>query len=296
MPPVDLQAGTIALVALLTGFAILSVRAGLQTIQAARRMTFYHLRRRREAAGWRQLGLAVLLLLAATALPIYGLPVAYTYFPPSATPSTTPSTTPVPSTTLTPTIMLSPTVTDTPLESPTPTASATPNIPAPIQALFQSTVTPGPDIVFSPLEFSTAAGSYPPIRPDTVFQNPVGHMYGIFSYDGMVPGAQWTALWLREGELVSYESYPWNGGTGGAYFTEWNPPAPEWKTGIYAVQLFVGETFITSGRFLVEGNPPTAIVVKTPTFNLTATATALVVPTTPFSPSILATGSATSIQ
>jgi len=47
-------------------------------------------------------------------------------------------------------------------------------------------------------------------------------MYGIFTYDGMIPGVQWTALWMRDGELVSYESYPWNGGTGGAYFTEWN--------------------------------------------------------------------------
>lgn len=280
MPPVDLQAGTIAIVLLLLLFAVLTVRAGLRTIQSARRMTFYHLRRQREAVGWRQLGLAVLLVLVALALPIYGLPIAYTYFPPSPTPSTTPSITPVPSITVSPTITLSPTITDTPVESPTPTASVTPNIPAPIQALFQSTVTPDPDVVFSPLEFSTVGGSYPPTRPNTVFQNPVGHMYGIFTYDGMLPGVQWTALWMHEGELVSYESYPWNGGTGGAYFTEWNPAADAWKPGIYTVQLFVGEEFITSGRFLVEGSAPTASVAQTPTVAATPSATGLAIPTT----------------
>ncbi|HET6845776.1 MAG TPA: hypothetical protein VFH29_03020 [Anaerolineales bacterium] len=267
----DLQAGTIAVVLLLVLFAILSVRSGIRTIQAARRMTFYHLRKQREASGWRQLGLGVLLLLVAVALPIYGLPIAYQYFPPSPTPSLTPSITPVPSIRLSPTITLSPTVTDTPVESATPTASVTPNIPAPIEALFESSVTPNPDVVFSPLEFTRAGGDYPAVKPDTVFQNPVGHMYGIFTYDGMLPGVQWTALWLREGELIGYESYPWNGGTGGAYFTEWNPPPDQWKPGIYTVQLFVGERFVLSGRFLVEGVPPTAAVTYTPIATLTPT-------------------------
>jgi hypothetical protein len=295
MPPVDLQAGAIALVLLLVLFAILSIRNGIRTIQAARRMTFYHLRKQREAAGWRQLGLGVLLLLGAVALPIYGLPVAYQYFPPSPTPSLTPSITPVPSITLSPTITVSPTVTDTPVESATPTASATPNIPAPIQALFQSTVTPNPDVVFSPLEFSVAGGDYPPVQANTVFQNPVGHMFGIFTYDGMLPGVQWTALWLRDGELVSYESYPWNGGTGGAYFTEWNPPADQWKPGIYSVQLFVGEEFVVSGRFLVEGLPPTVVASLTPPATFTATSTQVGQPApsapVPLSPTPTRTGS-----
>jgi type VI secretion system secreted protein VgrG len=297
MPPVDFQAGTIALVLLLVLFAILSVRSGIRTIQAARRMTFYHLRKQREASGWRQLGLGVLLLLGAVALPIYGLPIAYQYFPPSPTPSITPSITPVPSVTLSPTITITPTLTDTPVESPTPTASATPNIPAPIEALFQSSVTPNPDVVFSPLEFTLAGGDYPAVKPDTVFQNPVRHMYGIFSYDGMLPGVQWTALWSRDGVLVSYESYPWNGGTGGAYFTEWNPAPDQWKPGIYTVQLFVGEQFVLSGRFLVEGAPPTAVVTLTPVATSTATASlpGAAAPSGPALPSIASTASATRV-
>ncbi len=295
MPAVDLQAGTIALVLLFVLFAILSVRGGIRTIQAGRRMTFYHLRKQREASGWRRLGLAVILLLVAVAIPIYGLPVAYQYFPPSPTPSLTPSSTPIPSITISPTITLTPSVTDTPIESSTPTASATPHIPDTIQALFKSTVTPNPDVVFSPLEFTLSGGDYPPVKPNTVFQNPVGHMYGIFTYDGMLPGVQWTALWMREGELVSFESYPWNGGTGGAYFTEWNPTPDQWKPGIYAVQLFVGQEFVVSGRFLVEGNPPTAVATPTPL--LTSTGTALPggqpVPSAP--PSALLTSTTTGL-
>jgi len=269
MPPVDLQAGTIAIVLLLVLFALLTVRSGLRTIRGARKMTFYHLRQRREGSGWRQLGLSVLLLLLAMAVPIYGLPAAYQYFPPSPTPSQTLTITPIPSITLSPTITVSPTITDTPVESATPTASATPHIPAPIQALFRSAVTPNPDVVFSPLEFTTTGGSYPAAGPGTVFQNPIGHMFGIFTYDGMVPGVQWTALWMRDGELISYESYPWDGGTGGAYFTEWNPSPQEWKPGIYNVQLFVGDTFIVSGRFLVQGEVPTLIPSLTTTATLT---------------------------
>ena len=271
MPQMDLQAGTIALVLLLVLIALLAVRNGLRTIRSARKMTFYHLRRRREASGWRQLGLSVLLLLAAVALPIYALPVAYQYFPPSPTPSLTPTITPIPSITLSPTITVSPTVTDTPVESPTPTASVTPHVPAPIQALFQSTVTPNADVVFSPIDFTTAGSEYPAVDAGTVFQNPVGHVFGIFTYDGMVPGAQWTALWFREGELAHYETKAWDGGTGGSGFTDWNPPTDQWLPGIYRVQLFVGDRFVVAGRFLVQGDPPTAVPSATSAATLTTT-------------------------
>jgi hypothetical protein len=208
-------------------------------------MTFYHLRRRREAIGWRQLGLSVVLLMAAAALPVYGLPVAYEYFPPSPTPSITPTITLVPSITVSPTITLSPTITDTPVVSDTPTSTPTPFIPAAIQAIFESSVTPNPDAA-------------------TVFQNPVGHVYAIFSYDGMLPGVQWTTLWLRGGQLVHYETKPWDGATGGSGFTDWNPSPDQWQPGVYTVQLFVGEQYIVNGRFLVQGEPPTSVPSASP--------------------------------
>jgi hypothetical protein len=257
MPRMDLQSGAIALALMAVLFGVLTFRNGLRTIQSARKMTFYHLRRQREAIGWRRLGLAVLLLVLAAVLPVYGLPIAYEYFPPSPTPSLTPTITLVPTITLTPTITLSPTITDTPVVSDTPTVTPTPFIPVAVLAQFQSSVTPDPNVVFSPLDFTTVGSSYPVAKPQTVFQNPVGHLYGIFTYEHMLPGVQWTALWWRNGQLVRVDSRPWNGGTGGSGYTDWNPQADEWEPGIYTVQTFVGETFIRSDRFLVEGGPPT---------------------------------------
>lgn len=270
MPRMDLQAGAIAVVLLAILFAVITFRNGLRMIQSARKMTFYHLRRQREAAGWRRLGLALLLAGLAAALPIYGLPVAYEYFPPSPTPSLTPSITLIPSITLSPTITLTPTITDTPIVSDTPTATSTPFIPAAVLAQFQSSVTPNPEVAFSPLDFTTAGSTYPVASPESVFQNPVGHLYGIFTYDGMLPGVQWTALWWRAGQLVRVDSRPWDGATGGSGYTDWNPPADQWLPGIYTVQTFVGEIFIRSDRFLVQGVPPT--VSPTSTLRITASA------------------------
>ena len=84
------------------------MRNGLRAIQSARKMTFYRLRRQREAGGWRLVGFSMLLLLLAIVLPVYGLPIAYEYFPPSPTPSLTPTITPVPTITVVPTITLTP--------------------------------------------------------------------------------------------------------------------------------------------------------------------------------------------
>jgi len=266
MPFMDIQSGVIALVLLLVLFAVIGGRSGLLAIQAARKMTFYRLRRQREARGWQILGVSVLLLLLAILLPIYGLPIAYDYFPPTPVPTLTPTITIVPSITLSPTITLTPTITDTPLVTDTATASPTPFIPAAIEALFQSSITPNPKVVFSTLQFTTDSSAYPVTNPGTVFQNPVGHMYAIFTYDQMIPGSQWTALWFHEGTLIHYETKPWDGGTGGSGFTDWNPSPEQWIPGLFEVQIFVGEEFVGNGRFLVQGNPPTPAPTITPTF------------------------------
>src|SRR5512147_401069 len=81
----DIQSGVIALVLLAALFGVLSARGGLRTLQSARKMTFYRLRRQREAGGWRLLGLAFLLFAIAVALPLYGLPLVYRYYPPTPT-------------------------------------------------------------------------------------------------------------------------------------------------------------------------------------------------------------------
>ncbi len=132
----DIRSGVIALVILAVVFAALSVRSALRTLQAARKMTFYRLRRQRETGAWRLLGVAGLLVVFAVVLPLYGLPMAYQYFPPTATTTPTASVTPIRTITPTPTITLTATVTDTPLVTDTATITPPPSLPLAVLALF----------------------------------------------------------------------------------------------------------------------------------------------------------------
>ncbi len=275
MPRMDIKSGVIALVLIAGVFALISARSGLRSIQTARKMTFYRLRRQREAGGWRLLGLAAILIAFAVVLPLYGLPLAFQYFPPSPTASLTPSISPVPSITLSPTITPSPTITDTALVTDTATITLTPSLPLAVLALFQSSITPNPAAIFSPLTFSTQidSSSLQPIDPQTVFENPIGEVFATYSYDQMVPGAQWTAVWLRDGHQVCLETHPFAGGTGGFDAAECANPVGGWQPGTYETQIFVGEEWKVVGRFLVQGNPPTAIPSFTPTITRTPTFT-----------------------
>jgi type VI secretion system secreted protein VgrG len=94
----------------------------------------------------------------------------------------------------------------------------------------------------------------------------------------MIDGVQWTALWYREGELVFFETQPWDGGTGGLGFTNWEPVPEQWMPGNYQVQIFVGLEAKAVGDFVVTGVP----VTRTPTPSLTPAAT--ISPTITLSP------------
>jgi hypothetical protein len=259
----DIRSGIIAFAVLVAIGAFLSMRSGIRTIQFSRQMTFYRLRRARAASGWRMIAFGFLLLIAAALLPSYAPPLVYQYFPPSPTPTLTPTVTLTPTMTLTPTVTEPPTPTNTPLFTDTPTASSTPYLPIGIEAQITSVVTPNPDAAFSEVKFTQAGSGYPAVGPQTVFQNPVGHLWGIYDYNNMIPGVQWTALWLRDGRLVRYETKPWDGATGGYGFTDWNPSPEEWLPGSYEVQLFVGLDWRGGGRFIVQGEPPTPIPTMT---------------------------------
>jgi len=276
----DIHAGIIvlAIIILIIGYFIL--RSGMRVIKSSRGLTYYRLRRERSAEGWRIIFLALLVFSLAAWLPLYGEPIAYQYFPPSPTPSRTPTITVTPTITLSPTITLTPTITDTPAVTDTPTSTSTPFLPLAIEALFSSIVTPNPEAVFSQIEFSNVYDGQFAVNPKTVFQNPVGHLYGSFSYDNMLPGVQWTALWIHDGKLVNYETYPWDGTTGGYYYTEWDPQPSEWLPGRYHVILFVGMDWMVIGEFIVEGDPPTAVPSATlsPTRSATPTRTPTIVP------------------
>ena len=134
-------------------------------------------------------------------------------------------------------------------------------------------VTPQPDVQINDLKFSTRIQDGLPSVISTNFSNPIRRMYVFFTYDKFDQGVQWTALWYRDGNLVCHESYPWDGGTGGYYYSECDVPVDGWQPGAYFVQIFVGHDFKRAGSFIVEGTAstlapvpiPTAMLVPTPT-------------------------------
>jgi hypothetical protein len=271
----DIRSGIFAIAIILGLGALLVARNGLSTLQAARKLTFYRLRQSRINSAWLMFGAALLLIVGAILFPVVGMPIAFKAFPPSPTvaPTLTPSV--VPTITVSPTITLTPTITDTPLYSVTPTGTSTPFLPLVVEAQFISVVTPNPDAVISPLVFDTKLQNSLPVSPSTLFRNPITVVYASFSYDKMMPGAQWSAVWYRNGEYVFHESYPWDGGTGGYYYSECASPAGGWQPGVYTVQIFVGVDFKRADSFTVEGDAPATPV---PTATLSPTPAPIATP------------------
>lgn len=266
----DIRAGVITTAILAVIAAIWLFRSGIRALQSARRLTFFRLRQQRVSAGWQLMGGGLLLVVLAIVLLRFGEPVAYSFFPPSPTPTLTPTRTAIPTTTLSPTITLTPTITETPSTTDTPTITPTPYIPPAIEALFESVVTPNSDAAFSPLLFSTVRQDFQCVAPSTIFVNPVREMWACFSYNNMLPGVQWTALWFHEGELVHYETEQWAGATGGSGgFTHWAPAPEMWQAGTYTVTLFVGQEWKVVGQFVVSGDPVTATVTPSPSATAT---------------------------
>ncbi|MGB9668945.1 MAG: hypothetical protein ACPL3P_05270 [Anaerolineales bacterium] len=272
----DIHTGIQVTVVILVFAILIMIWQGINSIKNARRLPFFRLRRVRTLRGWRLLGGAVALFILGILINFRLEKMIYTVFPPTATITLTPTITMSPTITLTPTITQTPTITLTPAESYTPTITPTPFVPLAIEARFEATVTPNPDAVFSGLIFTQGIDAlYQPVAPGTEFKNPVGHLYAVFSYDNMVDGSQWTALWYRNGELVYFETRPWDGGTGGYGYTDWDPAPSEWLPGNYEVQIFNGLLFKTSGQFTVVGTPPTPAPTSTSTKTPTPTKTPL---------------------
>jgi len=252
----------------------LSIWQGIVSIRKARQLPFFRMRRERMVRGWRLLIWAVFLGFFALFLYLPAEPMIYSFYPPTATMTYTPTITLTPTISATPSITMIPSITLTPAISDTPTVTPTPHIPLAVELQFESTTTPNAESVFSPLTFTDGIDDqYRPLKPASIFQNPITHMYAVFSYDGMVVGSQWTALWYREGELVHFETLPWNGGSGGLGFTDWEPDPSEWFPGEYEVQIFVGTQWKKSEKFLVEGEPPTPAPSSTSTETNTPTNT-----------------------
>jgi hypothetical protein len=249
-----------------------------RAFQEAKRLRFFLKRRELLGRAWKLAFFAILVITTAFLVNNYAEPLTYQVFQPSPTASLTPTITPTSTITPTPTFTLVPTKTEVPEYTPTPI------MPAAISEGFVSEVTPNPESVFSGLTFTRRlTGEYLPIDPSEIFDQPNSTLFGSFSYDKMVIGTQWSALWFRDSELIDYESIPWNGASGGSGFTDLTLPSDEWLPGTYEVQIFVGETWKTSGIFEIVGEPPTPTVTTTLTSTLTPTetqvSTATLVPT-----------------
>ncbi|HEY9076894.1 MAG TPA: hypothetical protein VIO61_10190 [Anaerolineaceae bacterium] len=264
----DIHTGIKTAFALTLLAVFLSAWLGVRTIRSGQKLPFFRKRRELIMRGWRMVFFALILSIVALFLNIYAEPLTYRVFPP------TPTVTNTPTITLTSTITLTPTISPTPTITSTLSITPTPFIPPVIETLFTAKKTPNPDTIFSPLKFSRKIDkSNQPVDPATEFANPVGHLYGTFSFDKMVNDSQWTALWYRDGTLVYHETLPWDGGSGGFGYTDWDPPADQWKPGEYEVQIFIGSIWKRSGRFTVTGNPPTSAPTLSPTRTVTPTRT-----------------------
>ena len=146
-------------------------------------------------------------------------------------------------------------------------------MPIAIETQFKSSVTPNPAAVFSPLKFSLTVANYQAVNPQTVFQNPLKQVFVTYSYDGMTDGVQWTAIWYLNGELLKYETSPWEGGTGGSGQYELDLQQEQWLPGIYQLIFYVGTEWKVIGQFLVMGDPPTSTPTLIPSLTRTSSMT-----------------------
>ncbi len=263
----DIKTGVTTIVVLAALAVLISLWSGYRTIKSGQRLPFFRKRREAVARGWRLIFLAFVWAGVAIAVNRYAEPVAYTVFPPSPTVTNTGTITPTPTITLTPTISPTPTITNT------PSVTNTPSMPQSVATLFQSTITPNPDSVISAPVFARALEDGFPVEPSNEFQNPIDTLYGSFSYDKMLTGSQWSALWYRGDQLVCVETLPWDGGTGGYAYSECTLTPDQWLPGEYELQIFVGTMWMNSGQFVVIGDAPTARPTVPPTATRTPTAT-----------------------
>lgn len=183
------------------------------------------------------------------------------------------SSTPAP---LTPTRTASATPTASRTVIPTTSSTPTPHLPLSLEIMVVSSVTPQANAVITDVRFSDRLIDMLPVGNILEWENPVYRIYASYEYSHMTYGAQFTALWFRNSELVYFESGPWETGGHGRGYSKWEPAPHEWHPGEYEVQFFVGTVWKATGYFTVTGEPLPPTV--TPTLTLTNTPTATLTP------------------
>ncbi|HEY5902839.1 MAG TPA: hypothetical protein VIU39_09810, partial [Anaerolineales bacterium] len=271
------QVTLIAVIVLLLG-TILGYFVGLRGLQASRRLANYRLRqgavrKARVAFGAGTVSAVLAIAALASVQRPGGIPAS---LPPSVTPTAFP---PI-ATATAPTLWFPPSstatffsLTATPAASATPSATHRPSLPISIEAIFKGTVTPAADLKIGTLRFATEMRGLQPVGPGNRFSNPIKRMYGVFSYQNMQPGTQWTALWYLNGELKHFETKVWDSAASGLSAAVWEQPSEQWTPGTYDLHIFAGTQWKASGSFTLTGNPPPASPTRTATGSPTGTST-----------------------
>lgn len=245
------------IVFLLYLIVLLSIYIGLRHIVSAKDISYSLLRREHRAKGWRWMLFGFATVSMGLVVQIFGSRAVHIFIPNTPTNTSIPTTTLTPSITSTPIITFTPIVTSTPSDTPTLTETSTPVLPPELGLLLiREAVTPSVKAVFSPIMVAAHLDiNNRPINPSDIFKNPITKLYGAFTYDYLQDGIRWTAIWSLENEIVCLDTQVWGGGTGGSGFTDCQPD--QWLAGNYEIQMFVGEQWKVSTRFIVVGEPPT---------------------------------------
>jgi len=243
---------------------VVSIYFGFRAIRAGMHLQFFRKRHDLVLHGWNLLFLALGLGIFALIFSHFAEPVAYHYFPPS------------PTVTDTPTVTMTPTITETPIDTLTPTITETlqytytPSLPLEAQQTVQTPIGPDTSSVFSRVQFSDTLSKDGTVTEDmTSFPSTVSHIYGGYSFDGMALGVQWTAVWNLDGKPVHIETNAWKVAPGGYGYTDWDCTTGACVPGDYEVQIFVGSTWKSSGRFTITTSTSAENGTGTPTPTLT---------------------------
>jgi hypothetical protein len=251
---------------ILVAVGVLVILLGVILLRRAPRQPFFLARQQTAAAGWRLLFVALFVLFLAALVRWAGAPVALQIITPTPSITFTPSITLTPSITFTPTQTVSPTITLTPTQTRIPSATLIPTLPPSVLHDFSSNVLPSPDLRFLSLVFTTTYNSdLQPLQKSKVFFNPVQRIAGIFIYQGLNLGVQFTSVWLRNGDLVYWKTDPWNGDPNGTSLVQWDLTPGFYTPGAYEVRIYVGTQWFISGEFNIVGPMPTATITPLPT-------------------------------
>ena len=146
----------------------------------------------------------------------------------------------------------------------TSTPSGTPLLPEAIRDQFDEIATPDPRAVVGPIHVTTVV-EYPAYPDDETLETAEGMLYGLFSYDYFHLGVRWTAVWMKDWDIICLESNPWDGEIGGWGYTECE--MTQWPAGVYVIHIFLGEEWKVSTEFTVLGttDQPDELGTSTPT-------------------------------